>query len=155
MRTSRPHPPALLLLCLRERQSMGDPGLTRLMTYPQAGFSLFKGRYEITQEFVALYGLWLMCIRYFSQTFPANQGGAHPSRGDIIRARLRTGWAYGRGGESKQSRPLRYPQRSKYSSRSLPSATTHRSAPVDDKSGAGGLLPGEIPGILYICMRSL
>jgi len=57
---------------------MRDPGLTRLMTYPQAGFSLFKGRYEITQEFVALYGLWLMCIRYFSQTFPANQ--AHTLR---------------------------------------------------------------------------
>ena len=41
--------------------------------------------------------------------------------------------------------------RSKYSSRSLPSATTHRSAPVDDKSSAGGLLPGEIPRILNIC----
>src|SRR5438270_3364520 len=30
----------------------------------------------------------------------------------------------------------------------MPRATTHCSAPVDDKSGAGGLLPGEIPGIL-------
>jgi hypothetical protein len=39
----------------------------------------------------------------------------------------------------------------KNSSRSLPSATTHRSAPVDDKSGAGGLLPGEMPRILNIC----
>ena len=38
-------------------------------------------------------------------------------------------------------------ERSRYSSRSLPSATTHRSAPVDDRSGAGG----EIPRILTIC----
>ena len=35
----------------------------------------------------------------------------------------------------------------KNSPRSLPSATTHRSAPVDDRSGAGG----EIPRILNIC----
>ena len=42
-------------------------------------------------------------------------------------------------------------ERSRYSSRSLPSATTHQSAPVDDRSGAGGLLPGEIPRILNIC----
>ena len=45
----------------------------------------------------------------------------------------------------------RPPEWSRYSSRSLPSATTHRSAPVDDRSGAGGLLPGEIPRILTIC----
>jgi hypothetical protein len=33
---------------------------------------------------------------------------------------------------------IRDAQWSRYSSRSLPSATTHRSAPVDDRSGGGG-----------------
>ena len=32
-----------------------------------------------------------------------------------------------------------------------PRARTHCSAPFEDKAGPGGLLPGEIPGILNIC----
>src|SRR5438876_3752704 len=44
---------------------------------------------------------------------------------------------------------------SKNSSRSPPSRNSlliaHCSAPFEDKAGPGGLLPGEIPGILNIC----
>jgi hypothetical protein len=41
-----------------------------------------------------------------------------------------------------------HPQWSKYSSRSLPSATTHRSAPVDDKSAREVFCQGRFPASL-------
>src|SRR5260221_9023141 len=47
--------------------------------------------------------------------------------------------------------PIRPSHGQKNSSWPLPCPNTHCSAHVDDKSGPGGLLPGEIPSILNIC----